>query len=72
MSNHVFEKFLKNNADKIGTMSISLYKFLSVLIQCSLRFWQNTFDLVMELANPKMDITADHVLNFRKLHKWVL
>ena len=27
MSNPVFEKFLKNNADKIGTMNIPLYKF---------------------------------------------
>ena len=64
MSNPVFEKFLKNDADnwdneyslvQVFRHLNDLFLFLSVLIQSSLQFWWNTSDLVMELANPKMD-----------------
>ena len=57
---------------KFQTFKLSFFFFLSVLIESSFQFWQNTSDLVMELANPKTD-KADHVLNFtNKLHKWAL
>ena len=64
MSNPVFEKFVKNDADnwdyeyslvQVFRHLNDLFLFLSILIQSSLQFWWNTSDLVMELANPKMD-----------------
>ena len=64
MSNPVFETFVKNDADnwdneyslvQVFRHLNDLFLFLSVLIQSSLQFWWNTSDLVMELANPKMD-----------------